>query len=56
MLNVDIRRVQITGGSSFMVTLPKDWANSIGLKKNDSVSLQPQPDGSLIILDRKSVV
>ena len=49
MLNVDIRRVQITGGSSFMVTLPKDWANSIGLKKNDSVSLQPQPDGSLII-------
>jgi len=46
---VDIRRIQITGGSSFMVTLPKDWADSVGLKKNDSVSLQPQPDGSIII-------
>lgn len=32
-----------------MVTLPKEWADSIGLKKNDSVSLQPQPDGSIII-------
>ena len=32
-----------------MVTLPKEWADSIGLKKNDSVSLQPQPDGSIMI-------
>lgn len=47
--SVDIRRVQITGGSSFMVTLPKDWAESVGMKKNDSVGLQAQPDGSIII-------
>lgn len=46
---VDIRRIQITGGSSFMVTLPKDWAESVGMKKNDSVGLQAQPDGSMII-------
>jgi phosphate uptake regulator len=46
---VDVRRIQITGGSSFMVTLPKDWADSVGLKKNDSVSLQSQPDGSIVI-------
>ncbi|HKM13828.1 MAG TPA: AbrB/MazE/SpoVT family DNA-binding domain-containing protein [Candidatus Methanomethylophilaceae archaeon] len=46
---MDIRRIQITGGSSFMVTLPKDWADSVGLQKNDSVSLQPQPDGSITI-------
>jgi phosphate uptake regulator len=32
-----------------MVTLPKEWADSIGLKKNDTVSLQPQPDGSIIL-------
>lgn len=32
-----------------MVTLPKDWADSVGLKKNDSVSLQAQPDGSMVI-------
>lgn len=47
--SVDLRRIQITGGSSFMITLPKDWADSVGLKKNDTVGLQPQPDGSMII-------
>lgn len=46
---VDLRRIQITGGSSFMITLPKDWADSVGLKKNDTVGLQPQPDGSMVI-------
>lgn len=38
---MDLRRIQITGGSSFMITLPKDWADSVGLKKNDTVGLQP---------------
>jgi len=32
-----------------MVTLPKVWADSIQLKKNDPVSLQVQPDGSLVL-------
>ncbi|MDR1691054.1 MAG: AbrB/MazE/SpoVT family DNA-binding domain-containing protein [Candidatus Methanoplasma sp.] len=44
---MDVRRVQITGGSSFMITLPKDWASSVGLKKNDTIGVQTQPDGSL---------
>lgn len=46
---MDLRRIQITGGSSFMITLPKDWADSVGLKKNDTVGLQPQPDGSMVL-------
>ncbi len=46
---MDLRKIQITGGSSFMITLPKDWADSVGLKKNDTVGLQPQPDGSMIL-------
>lgn len=46
-MTMDVRRVQITGGSSFMITLPKEWANTVGLKKNDSVGLQTQSDGSL---------
>ncbi|MCL2786005.1 MAG: phosphate uptake regulator PhoU [Methanomassiliicoccaceae archaeon] len=46
---MDIRRVQMTGGSSFIVTLPKDWAESVGLKKNDPLRLSPQQDGSIII-------
>src|SRR5574344_712902 len=48
-MHVEIRKIQITGGSSFMVTLPKEWASSNGLKKNDPVRLEPQDDGSLII-------
>ena len=46
---MDIRKIQVTGGSSYMVTLPKEWAEKIGLKKNAPVGLQPQPDGSLVI-------
>lgn len=46
---MELRRIQITGGSSYMVTLPKDWADSVGLKKNDTVSLVPQADGSLTL-------
>ncbi|MCQ2078907.1 MAG: phosphate uptake regulator PhoU [archaeon] len=46
---MEIRRIQITGGSSFMVTLPKDWAEARGLKKNDPVVVTPQSDGSLLL-------
>ena len=46
---MEIRKVQITGGSSMMITLPKDWADTVGLKKNDPVSLDVQSDGSLIV-------
>ncbi len=46
---MDIRRVQITGGSSFMITLPKEWAESVGLKKNDPVMVVPQPGGGLLL-------
>ena len=51
---MEIRKIQVTGGSSFMVTLPKEWADSVGIKKNASVGLQPQTDGSLIIYPENS--
>ncbi len=46
---MEVRKVQMTGGSSFVVTLPKDWARSIGLRKNDPLGIVVQPDGSLLI-------
>jgi len=46
---MEIRRVQMTGGSSFVVTLPKDWAESQNIKKNDPVGLMVQPDGTLLV-------
>jgi phosphate uptake regulator len=49
---MEIRRVQVTGGASFVVTVPKDWAEGQGIKKNDPVGLIVQPDGTLLITKR----
>jgi len=46
---MDIRKVQMTGGSSYIITLPKDWIKSLNIKKNDSVGLIAQSDGTLLI-------
>jgi phosphate uptake regulator len=47
--NMEIRRIQMTGGSSYIVTLPKDWIKSLNIKKNDPVGLLSQTDGTLLI-------
>ena len=46
---MEIRRVQMTGGSSFVVTLPKDWVQEMRIKKNDPVGLIVQSDGTLLV-------
>jgi phosphate uptake regulator len=46
---MEIRRVQMTGGSSYVITLPKEWIKSSNIKKNDSLGLLTQPDGTLLI-------
>ncbi len=46
---MEIRRVQVTGGASFVVTLPKNWADAQKIAKNDPVGLIVQPDGTLLI-------
>lgn len=51
---MEIRRVQVTGGASFVVTLPKDWAKEQQIKKNDPVGLEVQPDGSLLVTKKIS--
>ena len=38
-----------------MITLPKEWANSVGLKKNDTVGVQAQPDGTLLLYPRDTM-
>ncbi len=49
MISIETRKVQITGGSSFIISLPKDWAASKNLKKGDPINIYTQSDGSLII-------
>ncbi|GAB7015754.1 PhoU domain-containing protein [Methanogenium cariaci] len=46
---MEIRKVQVTGGSSFIVSLPKEWIKASGIHKNDPVGLIMQPDGSLTV-------
>jgi phosphate uptake regulator len=46
---MDIRRLQMTGGTSLSVTLPKEWTAAMQLGKNDPVRVAPQPDGTLMI-------
>ncbi|MFO7619064.1 MAG: PhoU domain-containing protein [Thermoplasmata archaeon] len=46
---METRKVQVTGGSSYIITLPKDWVLSAKIKKNDPIGVMVQPDGSLLI-------
>jgi phosphate uptake regulator len=49
---MEIRKVQITGGSSFVITLPKVWATANNLKKNAPLGLIAQPDGTLLLTSK----
>ncbi|PNX48411.1 MAG: PhoU family transcriptional regulator [Thermoplasmata archaeon M9B1D] len=46
---MEIRRVQITGGASYAITLPKDWIKLNKINKNDQLGLFSKPDGTLLI-------
>ncbi|MFQ5710289.1 MAG: phosphate uptake regulator PhoU [Candidatus Geothermarchaeales archaeon] len=50
--SVELRKVQITGRSTFTVSLPKDWAVGVGLRPGSQVALIPQDDMSLRIVPR----
>jgi len=46
---VEIRKVQFTGGSSYVMTLPKEWIERENIKKNDPIGVEIQPDGTLLV-------
>ncbi len=46
----ETRRVQLTGGSTLVVSLPSDWARGVGLKAKDEVYMVPQTDMSLLVI------
>jgi phosphate uptake regulator len=45
----------MTGGSSYVITLPKEWITTFSIKKNDIVGVEIQQDGSLIVFPRSDV-
>lgn len=46
---METRRVQITGGATFMVTLPKDWAEAQKLHAGAEIELHPHSPDLLIL-------
>jgi phosphate uptake regulator len=46
---VELRKVQTSAAGSFILTLPKSWADEIGLKKGDRVGIALEDDGSIRI-------
>jgi phosphate uptake regulator len=47
--NEEQRKLQVTGGSTFILSLPKDWATRNELKKGSSMVVREEDDGSLSI-------
>lgn len=46
---MELRKVQLTGGSSLTVTLPKGWVEKAQVKAGDVVGFMERPDGSLTV-------
>lgn len=51
---MEMRKVQVTGGSTFIVSLPKRWVNEVGIGPGDTVAILPQADGTLVLTPRPS--
>jgi len=51
----EFRKVQVTGGNSFVVSLPKSWVKDVGLKAKDAVAVIAQSDSSLLIVPRRDI-
>ena len=48
-----VRRLQITGGSTYTVSLPKTWINELQLKKNSSITLVKNLNNSIILFQEE---
>jgi len=44
------RKVQKTGGSTYFVTLPKGWAEGVGIEPGVEVTLMPNAAGTLLLV------
>src|SRR5437879_13634327 len=55
MGDLELRKLQMTGGASDTVAHPKDWIKAQGLKMGDVVAVMPRPDSSLTIIPHQKV-
>jgi phosphate uptake regulator len=47
------RRVQCTGRGSYIISLPKEWVQDLGLKRGSEIAFNIQPDTTLMLIPRK---
>jgi len=47
------RRVQMTGRGSYIISLPKNWVDEIGMEKGSEIAFRMLDDSSLILVPRK---
>ena len=53
--NEEQRKLQVTGGSTFILSLPKEWAIRNELKRGSSMVVREEDDGSLSVAPSKFV-
>ncbi|HJK02540.1 MAG TPA: phosphate uptake regulator PhoU [Methanocorpusculum sp.] len=46
---MEIRKVQVTGGASYVISLPKRWIRQQKIEKNDPVGVIARADGTLLL-------
>lgn len=49
MGSVITRKIQLTGGSTYIISLPKEWVRTLGLKPGDEVEINIQNDMSVLV-------
>jgi len=52
MSQMEGRKLQLAGGSTYLVSLPKRWVQTSGLKAGDTVFLETETDGTVSIRPR----
>jgi phosphate uptake regulator len=50
----ELRKIQLTGGSTFIVSLPKDWVEKVGLSRGSVVSITQLDDLTLCVQPKDS--
>ncbi len=46
---METRKVQLSGGTTYTISLPKSWAEEHGIDAGSVISLTPNDDGSLVV-------
>lgn len=49
-MSMELRKIQVTGGSTHVVSLPKKWIDRNRLGRSDTVAIHEEPDGSLLLI------